>query len=203
MNTIWAVRSLGIDPQTGNEVYVKRNGELTYTYDENDQVPAGNSLEKYRGTFGFNAEYKGFGLSTTFRYATGYQKYNSTLVERVENVDMNYNVDKRALYGRWKEPGQVAQFKRLGTFQYDGDAQAYQEKTRPTTRFVQDESLLTWGALNVYYEFQPDVLKSLRMSRLKISFNMNDIATFSSVKVERGYSYPFARTMSFSLIGSF
>lgn len=203
MNTIWAVRSLGIDPQTGNEVYVKRNGELTYTYDENDQVPAGNSLEKYRGTFGFTAEYKGFGLSTTFRYYTGYQKYNSTLVDRVENVDMNYNVDKRALYGRWKEPGQVAQFKRLGTFQYDGDAQSYQEKTRPTTRFVQDESLLTWGALNLYYEFQPDVLKPLRMSRLKISFNMNDIATFSSVKVERGYSYPFARTMSFSLIGSF
>jgi len=75
--------------------------------------------------------------------------------------------------------------------------------TRATTRFVQDESLLTWGALNVYYDFQPDFVKSLGMNRLKLSFNMNDIATFSTVKVERGYSYPFARTMSFSLIGSF
>jgi len=203
MNTIWAVRSLGIDPQTGNEIYVKRNGELTFTYDEADLIPAGNSLEKYRGTFGLTAEYKGFGLSTTFRYATGYQKYNQTLVDRVENVDMEYNVDKRALYGRWKEPGQVAKFKRLGTFQYAGDSQSHQEMTRATTRFVQDESLLTWGALNVYYDFQPDFVKSLGMNRLKLSFNMNDIATFSTVKVERGYSYPFARTMSFSLIGSF
>lgn len=203
MNTIWAVRSLGIDPQTGNEVYVKRNGELTYLYDETDLIPAGNSLEKYRGTFGFTAEYKGFGVSTTFRYYTGYQKYNQTLVDRVENVDMKYNVDRRALYGRWKEPGQVAQFKRLGTFQYEGDSKAYQEKTRATTRFIQDESILTWGALNVYYEFPIEMLKKWDMSRLKISFNMNDIATFSTVKVERGYSYPFARTMSFSLAVSF
>ena len=176
---------------------------MTYTYYESDLYPVGNSLPKYRGNFGFTFEHKGFGISTTFRYQTGYQYYNQTLIDRVENVDMNYNVDKRALYGRWKEPGQVTPFKRLGNFQYDGDPLSRQEMTRATSRFVQDAKEVTWGTLNVYYELQPNLLKHLRMKQLRVSFYMEEIAKISSIKAERGFDYPFARTMSFSLIGTF
>ena len=203
METIWAVRSAGIDPMTGQELYIRQDGSLTYTYYESDLYPVGNSLPKYRGTFGFTFEHKGFGVSTTFRYQAGYQYYNRTLIDRVENVDMNYNVDKRALYGRWKEPGQVTPFKRLGTFRYDDDPLSRQEMTRATSRFVQDAKELTWGSLNVYYDFQADILKYLRMKRLRVSFYMEEISKISSIKAERGFDYPFARTMSFSLIGTF
>ena len=48
---------------------------------------------------------------------------------------MNYNVDKRALYGRWKEPGQVTPFKRLGTFRYDDDPLSRQEMTKGNFSF--------------------------------------------------------------------
>ena len=125
------------------------------------------------------------------------------MIDRVENVDMNYNVDKRALYGRWKEPGQVTPFKRLGSFQYDGDPLAHQEMTRATSRFVQDAKEVTWGTLNVYYDLQPDLLKHLRMKQLRVSCYMEEIAKISSIKAERGFDYPFARTISFSLIGTF
>lgn len=37
------------------------------------------------------------------------------------------------------------------------------------------------------------------LQRMKATFYMNDIATISSVKTERGTSYPFARSFSFSL----
>lgn len=203
METIWAVRSAGIDPMTGQELYIRQDGSLTYTYYESDLYPVGNSLPKYRGNFGFTFEHNGFGISTTFRYQAGYQYYNKTLIDRVENVDMNYNVDKRALYGRWKEPGQVTPFKRLGSFQYDGDPLAHQEMTRATSRFVQDAKEVTWGTLNVYYDLQPDLLKHLRMKQLRVSCYMEEIAKISSIKAERGFDYPFARTISFSLIGTF
>lgn len=55
MNTIWAVPSAGIDPQTGNEIYIKKDGSYTYIYDSNDIVPAGDETPKYRGTAGFSA----------------------------------------------------------------------------------------------------------------------------------------------------
>ncbi len=88
---------------------------------------------------------------------------------------MNYNVDKRALYGRWKEPGQVTPFKRLGTFRYDDDPLSRQEMTRATSRFVQDAKELTWGSLNVYYDFQADILKYLRMKRLSVFLYGRDL----------------------------
>ena len=37
-NALMLVKSLGIDPATGNEVYVKRDGSTTFDYDPNDRV---------------------------------------------------------------------------------------------------------------------------------------------------------------------
>ena len=43
---------------------------------------------KLSGTFGFNFEYKGFSVNTSFYYKLGGQYYNQTLVDKVENVDI-------------------------------------------------------------------------------------------------------------------
>lgn len=116
---------------------------------------------------------------------------------------MLYNVDKRVLTGRWQEPGDITKFKRLGTFckeQPDGSCfGSFQQKTRPTTRFVQDLNQLTIAAVHLYYDFQPNILSKLGLQRLKIGFNMNNVATFSSIKIERGLNYPFARRFTFSI----
>ncbi len=193
MNAIWAVPSAGIDPQTGNEVYIKKDGSLTYTYDASDMVAAGHSDPRYRGNFGFTAEWKGIGLSTTFTYLGGCQYYNSTLVDRVENVNIAYNVDRRVLTGRWKTPGQVTPYKKFDS----------SKKTRATTRFVQDRNELTWSSLTVYYDFPRKLIRPMYMQHLRLSFYMNDITTVSSIDIERGLNYPFARTMSFKLSATF
>lgn len=193
MNTIWAVPSAGIDPMTGEEIYIKKDGSLTYTYDANDMVACGVSDPLYRGTFGFTAEYKGVGISTTFSYLGGGQMYNSTLVDRVENVDIAYNVDRRVLLGRWTTPGQITQFKK-----YDSST-----STRPTTRFVQDQNELNFASASLYYEFPKRIASAMRMQRLRVTFYMNDIFTVSSIKVERGLDYPFARYMSLAINATF
>lgn len=193
MNTIWAMPSAGIDPQTGREVYIRKDGTITYEYDATQLVPAGDATQKYRGTGGFTAEYKGIGLTATANYITGCEMYNYTLVSRVENADITYNVDRRILLGRWKEPGQVTQFKG-----YQSD-----QVTRATTRFVQNRSELHLSSVSAYYEFPPSVYGKMGMERLRLSLYMNDVATFSSIKVERGLSYPFARNMSFLFSATF
>ena len=50
-NSIYAVRSMGIDPSTGREMFLKQNGEVSYTWDANDRVYCGVSEPKYRGNF--------------------------------------------------------------------------------------------------------------------------------------------------------
>ena len=193
MNMIWAVPSAGIDPQSGNEIYIKKDGSYTYKYSANDMVAAGDATPKYRGTAGFTAEYNGFGLSATVSYLAGCQMYNSTLVDRVENADITYNVDRRLLQGRWTTPGQQTQYKKFNS----------STRTRATTRFVQDRKELNLSSISAYYEFPSSIYQKLYMERLRLSFYINDIATFSSIKVERGLNYPFARTMSFSLNATF
>lgn len=208
MNDIWAVPSMGIDPATGNEIYVKRDGSTTYEYDPGDMVAVGNSEPDYRGNFGVNGEYKGFGLSVIARFKGGGQMYNQTLVNKVENVDIRYNVDRRVLTGRWKEPGDQAQFKRLGLYYQDdpdGDNSNtdFRRRTRPTSRFVQDLNQLDIAAISLYYHFSPRLLEPIGVRRLRIGANMNDVATISSVRIERGRQYPFARRVSFSLSATF
>ncbi len=206
MNAIWAVPSRGIDPSTGNEIYVKKDGSTTYNWDPLDMVVVGNSLPDYQGTFGISAEYKRIGVTLTGRYLGGGDLYNNTLVDRVENVDMTYNVDRRVLSGRWKTPGQIAEYKRLGNYTYydeDGDPVLAQMMTKATSRFVQQRNELSLAAVNVYYYISDAFAKRLRMQQLKLAFNMNELGTFSTIRLERGTEYPFSRTLSFSLSATF
>ncbi|HLR26128.1 MAG TPA: SusC/RagA family TonB-linked outer membrane protein [Fodinibius sp.] len=209
MNSIWAVPSLGIDPATGNEIYVKKNGNTTFEYDPSDRVVAGNSMPDYRGNFGLNGEYKGFGLGVIMRFFGGGQMYNKTLVNKVENIDINDNVDRRVLTGRWTHPGQYALFKRLGTYYAaDTDGDGVQEgqlrrRTRPTTRFVQNHSQLDIAAINLYYDFNAPFLDRIGLRRLRLGVHMSDVATFSTVRIERGTNYPYARRVSFNISATF
>lgn len=193
METIWAVPSAGIDPMTGQEIYIKKDGTLTYTYDADDRIAAGVSTPKYRGNFGFTAEYKGIGLSTTFSYLGGGQAYNYTLISRIEDVDMAYNVDRRVLSGRWTTPGQITRFKKYSST----------TTTRATTRFVQNQNELSISSISAYYEFPKRIAAAMRMQRLRVTFYINDVATISSIKIERGLNYPFSRYMSFALNATF
>lgn len=190
MSTIWVVKSLGIDPETGKEVFRKKDGSLTYDWDSRDYVDGGDTRPKVSGNFGINAEWHGIGLNAGFTWRLGGQIYNTTLLNKVENADVHKNVDRRVFTDRWNTPGQVARFKAISD----------DSSTQPTSRFVEDYNLLTFSSLNVYYDFREcGFVKNSFLQRMKATFYMNDIATISSVKTERGTSYPFARTFSFSL----
>lgn len=193
MTTIWAVKSAGIDPMRGVEVFVKKNGELTYTYDPADLVPVGDETPKVRGNAGINAEYKGFGFSMVLAYLAGGQSYNSTLVNKVENAPIRYNVDKRLAEGRWREAGQVTRYKKFES----------SVMTRPTSRFVQGKNELNISSISIYYNFPKRIYSALHAKYLKVALLMNDIATFSSIEVERGLAYPFARRFSCSVTATF
>lgn len=193
MNAIWAVKSLGIDPATGREVYQKADGTVTYTWDANDQIVAGDALPKIQGNFGFNLLYSGFSVNTSFRFQHGGQMYNSTLVSKVENASIYQNVDRRVLEQRWRKPGDISFFKDV----------ASTTTTQLSTRFVEDNNQLNFASLNITYDFDRfKKIKSLGFSRLRAGLNLNEVFILSTVAIERGTSYPFARNFQFTLQAS-
>ncbi len=193
---IWAVRSAGIDPATGKELFIKKDGSYSFEYDVNDEVVVGDLQPKMEGVLGTTFYYKGFSFGAYFRYRLGGQIFNSDLYNKVENIDLadiNYNQDRRALYDRWSVPGQQAQFKGISLVQ----------KTDKSSRFVMDENTFAGESFNIGYEFTQPFIRKVGLSSLTLQANMNDIFRLSSVKAERGIDYPFARTVSFSLSAVF
>ncbi|MBV4358917.1 SusC/RagA family TonB-linked outer membrane protein [Parasegetibacter sp. MAH-26] len=207
MNSIWAVRSMGIDPANGQEIYLDKSGNKTYTYSAANQVVVGDNMPKLTGTLGFNGEYKGLGLNVFFRYLYGAQLYNQTLVDRVENVDMSFNVDKRVLNSTWQKPGDVKPYKSLAAVSVqnpDGTYTVKYTRTQPSDRFVQNRNEFSLASVNLSYDFYRwKFVKSIGMERLRCGFYMNDVFMLSSIRVERGLNYPFSRKFSFSLQTTF
>ncbi len=204
MTAIWAVPSLGINPRNGREIYVRPDGSTTYEWSSQYQQIVGDEREKYRGNFGFNGEYKGFGLSVTCRYLGGGELYNMTLVSKVENADVYANVDRRVFSGRWSEDNRYAPYKRLEPYNDVNGNYVAIPRTQPTSRFVQRRDELSIGSVSAYYDLgRLTAVRNTGLNRLRLAFNMNEIHTFSTIKAERGTGYPFARTMSFSLTAEF
>lgn len=196
MTAIWGVRSLGIDPMTGKEMFLDKNGNLTYTWDTDDQVVIGDSNPDWRGALGISAGWKGFTFSVSASYKFGGDLYNTTLIDRVENVTGFGNLDKRVAE-TWVRPGDNAKYRAITMMQRPTDTGTV---TKPTSRFIQKENELYISSLNIGYDFyQMKWVKNLGLERFKLSFYANELARFSTVKVERGTSYPFARTFSFSV----
>ena len=85
-------------------------------------------------------------LNATFSYRLGGHIYNQTLVDKVENTTTAAkrwgNLDKRALYDRWQNEGDVTKFKNIKDF----------NTTNASSRFVMKENALSLNTLNVNYE---------------------------------------------------
>lgn len=193
LTAIWAVRSLGIDPASGQEMWLTKDGEITTTWSAEDQVVCGDETPKCMGTFGFNFDYKGIFMNTSFYYKMGGQVYNQTLIDRVENANIDYNVDRRIYDAVWTQPDDRVAF-RFQPF----------NPVRPSSRFVQDLNELQMSSLSVGYDFKNcDFIYKWGLENLKASFYMDDVFRLSTVKIERGLEYPFARTFSISLQATF
>lgn len=199
LHSIWAVPSVGVDPITGDEFFINKAGYLTNVWSSSNLVNCGSSDPLVNGNFGVTAEIEGIGVSVIMTAYGGGYRYNSTLVDLVENADISYNVDRRIFSDRWYYPGQNAQYRNGNAIRF----QATQGATKATSRFVQANNVMTLSSATIYYELPTSLLRKLHMSRLRISLYGNDLVTWSSIKIERGTSYPYARSASLAVTATF
>lgn len=204
---LWAVRSLGIDPATGKEVFWTKNNEASFTYNSNDVVVVGNSRPDVIGVVGTGIQFKGLSVNLNMRYSIGGDQFNEALFNKVENITtsgLTQNQDKRALYDRWKKAGDITSFKKIQLNDgWEGLGQPTADPTMPSSRFVQRDNFITGESINVSYQFNNAWVSKMGLSNLSVSGYMNDIFRIATIKDERGIDYPFARSVSFSLRANF
>lgn len=196
-NDLYSVRSLGIDPATGREVFLDAKGNPTFEYVYNAQVKVGNSRPDIAGVIGTNLNYKNFTFNISLGYSFGAQQMASAIYQKVENIDagsMKYNQDKRALYDRWHKPGDVAKFSSLTEIVQNST------KAKPiSSRFLVTEDFLSLESISVGYDFDGEWMKAIGLTGANLNIYLNNIARITSFKEERGIDYPFARSITFAI----
>ena len=188
LTSIYGMKSLGISPTNGKEIYLRWNGDVTDVWSADEWTIIGDTAPKGQGSFGYTLSYKQLSMFASFLYTFGGDAYNNTLVSYVENADIkNDNVDKRVLLDRWQKPGDITTMK---------DIRDRNVTTGASSRFVQKNNTLQWSSLTMSYNFRPEQLKKLHLSGLRLSFTMNDLFYWSTIRQERGLDYPYSRSFN-------
>lgn len=188
-SALMVVQSAGIDPATGQEVYVKLDGTKTFTYDASDKIMVGDMNPKAEGTITSNFNWGGFNLYLLFKYQWGGKAYNGTLASKVEGCNPRFNADRRALEERWQKPGDDVYYTSIKNT----------SGPKQTTRFVFDDNLFSLQSVSASYDLPRRLAEKIGAERIKFNVSTTDVFRLSTIKQERGTSYPFAWTFTAGL----
>lgn len=189
---IWAVPSLGIDAQTGNEIFLKKDGSSTMIWDANDKIYAGSLMPEWQGSFGADLSYHRWSFGAFFNYQYGARVYNQTMAD-IENADANYNLDARALSSKRWTPGTAnAAYKGL-----------FHSATYATTRLVEKDNKIQCSSIMLGYMLPKAVAEKIKAKNLGFRLMLNNAFELGGADMQRGTAYPFQRNYTFILNANF
>lgn len=198
LEAIYGLRTVGVDPTSGQRVFLKKDG-LTTTLEQNadDLVYLGDRQPKLNGTFSTSFFYGGFNMTIGFGVKWGGKSVNQTEMTKGENASLTYNLDRRMTKYSWKQVGDQARYKnKYGDY---GNLSTY-----ICDAFIHKDNVFSCNNINLSYTFSQDWFKrATRLQSLSISASLSDIFYFSTIKRERGTSYPFSINPNFSISCTF
>jgi TonB-linked SusC/RagA family outer membrane protein len=203
-NTFYLVRSAGVDPATGDELWYDVDGNITNVWSGDDAVALEGKTPqpKYQGGFGTNIKFKGLTVGATFYYQMDSYVMNymaSNMLSDGENIADNQRVDATDF---WRNPGDITNNPRPTGVSYTSD------------RFLQRNDYLRLRDVRVGYTIP---VKSKWLTSVNVFVQGTNLATWSSfdgdpeVGVGSGesdlvlpgqvalYSYPASRGLTFGL----
>ena len=195
MDAIYAVDSWGINPANGLEVFLKKDTkEPTYTYNVEDMVALGDTKPWFEGSSSLSAAWRDISVGMAFSYTFGGYIYNSTRAAKVENIDITKNVDVRAYTERWVKPGDVVAYPK-GEYE--------QQRFVKSARFVEKKNEVYLSSVSISYNLPQTWVRGIGLKRLTVGVTFSDVLRLSTVKYERGTSYPFMRGFNFMISPTF
>ncbi len=201
INTIYAANSLGIDPSSGREIFLTKEGKQTFSWTDAEKVACGVTDPDLQGAINTSLRWKGWHLNAFFHYSWGSVDYNSALSSKVETNEVYGNADRRALEGRWQRLGQKAPFVSIGAWKSNSGISL---PTKATTRFVMDNNYFTLSSLNIGYDVPVEWSKRvLGAEYIQVSTTFGEMFHIATIKRERGINYPFAHVYQLSLTARF
>ena len=165
-NSIYVVRYQGVDPQTGNSVYLTKDGKETQTYDPNDRVVVGTIDPPHYGGFTNAFGYKGIELTVLFNYVFGNKLYNNDRTN-IENPGYYYSSFARDALNAWSTPGQITNFPGL-----------LDDYHPETTRYVENASYFRLRNIMLSYNLPVSIARHIRSSGIRVFIQGENLKTW-------------------------
>ncbi|WP_438961655.1 SusC/RagA family TonB-linked outer membrane protein [Nonlabens sp.] len=192
------VRQVGVNPATGNLLFLDADGNPTETPDpDNDQVWSGKNLQpEFTGGFNFNVDYKGFYLETLFQFAAGIDRFDNDLngFQDPSNIGQ-FNLSNDILRA-WENPGDITDIPSLDATNLDFGSD----------RYLREADFLRLRFVNVGYSFDQSVISKFKLDRLRLFVNAENLITWSkwrgfdaSTLSNTSRLYPTPRIISFGI----
>jgi TonB-dependent starch-binding outer membrane protein SusC len=163
--------SKGVNPETGDLMYLGKDGTLSSTPKLSDRTIIGDPNPAFTYGMTNNFSYKGLSLSVFLQGSQGNQIYN---VSRMETEGM-YDAKNQsiAVLDRWERPGMITYMPR-----------ATQQKTNllSSTRFIEDGSYLRLKSLTLSYDLAGKTLKKIGITKLQPYFTAQNLLTLTKYK---------------------
>ncbi|MDC8099085.1 SusC/RagA family TonB-linked outer membrane protein [Chryseobacterium rhizosphaerae] len=177
--SFYLVRSAGINPANGNEIYYTKDGGTTETYNSNDAVliDGKSPLPKYFGGFGTSFSYKGLDLQADFSYKSGNYTYNYMALNMLNYTNGTTGNMRTDAADYWTTPGQASGLpKPNNTTNAPGGITGIQT----TDRFLQDASFIRLRNLSIGYTIDKKAIgESLPVNRIRVSLTGQNLATWT------------------------
>lgn len=147
---------------------IDKDGEIT----EKDRVVTGSVIPNLTYSFGFNLNYKGFGLNAFFQGVSGVDTYPTA------NLATPYyngaSVTWDWLERSWTEENRNGGYPRLMRSNSGHDNYA-----KASTFWLKDASYLRLKNIQLSYTFPEELLKKIQIKKLTLFVNAENLVTFS------------------------
>jgi TonB-linked SusC/RagA family outer membrane protein len=162
-------KSLGVDPSTGDIVYVDRNSDGIIS-DEDDRMITGNPHPDFIGGFTNTFAYSGFDLSVFLQFSYGNDVFHGSRLF-LESLQGGDNQTTEVLR-RWQQPGDITDIPRATLESSDNK--------RVSSRFIEDGSYLRIKNVTLGYTFNKELMQRIHVSSLRLYMSAQNLFTFTN-----------------------
>ncbi|MBC2838314.1 SusC/RagA family TonB-linked outer membrane protein [Robiginitalea sp. SC105] len=204
-NSFYLVRWAGVNPASGQPVYLDAEGNPTLDYNTSNRVFLDKStLPEITGGFGTSISYKGLSLDALFTFVGDVYRQNDSYGITEDPTLIGALNTSVALKDIWQEPGDITAIPGVS---------AGSTRNLLTDRYLENASYLRLRNIILSYRLQQATLDRVPFSSARIYLQAENLVTWSKWRgfdpeasvllIEEFFTYPTPRILTIGLDISF
>ena len=151
---------LGVDPATGDALYMGEDGKSTSDYNAAKRMVVGDPNPDFTGGFNNTISYNGFDASIFFTFVSGNEIYNLAGRFMTSGFGNGFDNQTKDILNAWQKPGDITNVPRSGAFFSTGH--------RASSRWIYDGSYIRLRQLSFGYNLPSTITKRLNIQSARL-----------------------------------